>query len=147
MQMRTLAIGGDHAGFELKQKLIEHLRRSGYEVRDAGTNNTESTDYPDYAHTVAQAVQEHQADLGILVCGSGNGVNMAANKHKGVRAALAWNEEVAALARTHNDANVLSLPARFIDEQEAVRIVDEFLSATFEGGRHERRVNKIEQGA
>lgn len=147
MPTRTIAIGGDHAGFELKRKLLEHLREQGYEVKDAGTSSTESTDYPDYAHVVAQAVQDHRADLGILVCGSGNGVNMAANKHKGVRAALAWNEEVAALARTHNDANVLSLPARFIDEQEATRIVDEFLSATFEGGRHERRVNKIEQGA
>lgn len=147
MSKPRLAVGADHAGFELKERILDHLRDAGYEVKDAGTQSAESTDYPDYAHVVAAAVQEHEADLGILVCGSGNGVNMAANKHHGIRAALAWNEDVALLARTHNDANILSLPARFIDEALALRIVEKFLSGHFEGGRHERRVRKIEQGA
>jgi ribose 5-phosphate isomerase B len=147
MPEMTLAIGGDHAGYELKKKLTEHLRAEGFTVLDVGADGPESSDYPEYAHAVARAVQEEEASLGVLVCGSGNGMNMAANKHKGIRAALAWNEDIAALARTHNDANVLTLPARFIPETEALKIVDRFLAAAFEGGRHARRVNKIEMDA
>lgn len=147
MSKMTLAVGGDHAGFELKKKLNAHLRSEGFTVLDMGADTAESSDYPEYAHAVARSVQEQEAALGILVCGSGNGMNMAANKHKGIRAALAWNEDIAALARTHNDANVLTLPARFIPEEDAIRIVDRFLSAAFEGGRHARRVNKIEMDA
>ena len=144
MENRSLAIGSDHAGFELKKIIVEHLRSQGIEVTDLGTNDIASTDYPDHAHRVAELVSNGASDLGILVCGSGNGVNMVANKHSGVRGALAWNEEVAALARQHNNANVLSLPARFITAEEAIRIVQGFMNAKFEGGRHERRVNKIE---
>ena len=146
MSKQRLVVGGDHAGFGMKQAVIDHLRSEGHVVEDAGTHSSESTDYPEYAHAVAEAVRLHEADLGIVVCGSGNGVNMAANKHPGVRAALAWTEEVATLARTHNDANVLSLPARFIDVPLALRIVDQFITSRFEGGRHERRVKKIEVG-
>lgn len=145
MVTQMLVIGGDHAGFQLKQQIVEHLKKKGYGVKDVGTHDEQSTDYPEQAHEVAKAIHEGEATLGILICGSGNGVNMTANKHAGVRAALAWNEEVARLARSHNNANVLSLPARFIHANEAERIVDAFLDARFEGGRHERRVKKIEQ--
>ncbi len=143
MALRIL-IGGDHAGFELKEKLKRHLNERGFGVADAGTWSLESVDYPDYAHTVAQGVVSGEADLGILICGSGNGVNMAANKHKGVRSALAWNAEIAALARQHNNANVLALPARFVTTEEAFAIAEAFLAARFEGGRHQRRSEKIE---
>lgn len=139
-----ISIGSDHAGVGLKQALDRHLQERAVDVRDRGTNSTESTDYPDYAHAVAQDVEAGAVDLGIVVCGSANGVNITANKHHGVRSAIAWNEEVARLAREHNDANVLALPARFVDEALALRIVDAFLAARFEGGRHQRRVEKIE---
>lgn len=139
-----LVIGGDHAGTDLKKALKEHLVGHGAEVFDVGTNSHESVDYPDFAHAVAQGVANGSADLGILICGSGNGVNITANKHPGIRSALAWNPEIAALARQHNDANVLALPARSITNQEAQAIVDAFLEAHFEGGRHQRRVEKIE---
>ena len=138
-----IAIGSDHAGFQLKQTLLNHLKDKGFDVKDFGTHSNESCDYPDYAHKVAEAVEQKQADLGVLICGSGNGINMAANKHKNIRAALAWLPEIASLARQHNDANILSLPARYITESEAKTIVDAFLSAEFEGGRHERRKEKI----
>lgn len=144
MNMKTVAVGGDHAGFILKKRIMDHLKEAGVVVLDLGTNGMESTDYPDFAHAVATAVEDQRADLGILVCGSGNGVNMVANKHRGVRAALAWKPELAALARSHNNANVLSLPARFIEEGEALAAVDDFLRTEFEGGRHQRRVGKIE---
>lgn len=144
MSTHKIAVGGDHAGYALKERIIAHLREVGAEVLDLGTDGTESTDYPDYAHAVATAVEERRADVGILVCGSGNGVNMVANKHQGIRAALAWNQELAALARSHNNANVLSLPARFMDDTEAMASVDKFLHTEFEGGRHQRRVDKIE---
>jgi ribose 5-phosphate isomerase B len=137
-----ISIGADHAGFELKEKVIAYLK--GVDLRDRGTYNEESTDYPDYAHAVAADVQKKEADLGILICGSANGVNITANKHPGVRSAIAWTEEVATLAREHNDANVLALPARYLDMEAALRIVGAFLAARFEGGRHQRRVEKIE---
>lgn len=139
-----ISIGGDHAGFGLKKAIDQHLNDRGTLVRDRGTNSLESTDYPDYAHAVAHDVESGEADLGIVVCGSANGVNITANKHHGVRSAIAWNEEVARLSREHNDANVLALPSRFVDEALALRIVDAFLGARFEGGRHQRRVEKIE---
>lgn len=139
---RQIAIGCDHAGFEYKEALKRKLESSGYDVRDFGTHDKESTDYPDFAHPVADAV-EKGSGKGVLICGSANGVAMAANKHQGVRAAICWNEELAALARQHNDANVICLPARFISLDLAEKITDRFLKEEFEGGRHARRVNKI----
>lgn len=146
MTMRIL-LGGDHAGFDLKRELKDHLEQGGFGVVDVGTLANESVDYPDFAHKVADGVSKGAADLGIVICGSGNGVNISANKHHGVRSALAWNPLVATLAREHNDANVLALPARFVTTAEAMEIVDAFLSARFEGGRHQRRVEKIEPHA
>jgi ribose 5-phosphate isomerase B len=140
-----IAVGSDHAGLDLKHAVKEHLRARGVEVTDKGTHVRESVDYPDHAHAVAAAVAAHQADLGILICGSGNGVAITANKHRGVRAALAWLPELGRLAREHNDANVLALPARFISVEQALAVVDAFLDARFEGGRHQARVEKIEQ--
>ena len=141
--MKSIVIGCDHAGFKLKQIIVQQLKDIGLDVLDLGTNNEESVDYPDHAHPVAELVNDGKRDLGILICGSGNGVNMAANKHPNVRSALSWTPEIATLARAHNNANVLTLPARFIDKDTAKQIVDAFLSTPFEGGRHERRVNKI----
>lgn len=139
----TIAIGSDHAGFELKSFLIERLQASGYNVMDFGTKTADSVDYPDFAHPVAKAVEESGEMLGIVICGSANGVCMTANKHAGVRCALCWNEEIAKLAREHNNANVLALPARFIHEDEALKITEAFLNTGFAGGRHQRRVEKI----
>ena len=139
-----VAIGSDHAGFKLKEKLVEHLRSTGTTIEDKGTFSEGSTDYPDYAHAVARDVTEGKVDLGVVICGSGNGVNITANKHHGVRSALAWNKEVAELARQHNNANVLALPARYITEEEAISITEAFLTTSFEGGRHQRRVAAIE---
>jgi ribose 5-phosphate isomerase B len=141
--MPKIAIGCDHAGFEYKEELKAYLERSGYEVKDFGTYSKESTDYPDFAHPVADAIEKNQFQVGVLICGSANGVAMAANKHKGVRAALCWLEEVASLARHHNNANIVCLPARFISYELAEKITDRFLHENFEGGRHERRVSKI----
>ncbi|MBK9421734.1 MAG: ribose 5-phosphate isomerase B [Flavobacteriales bacterium] len=140
-----IAIGSDHAGFRLKEQLIKYLSSRNVEVLDEGTRSEESTDYPTYAHAVAKAVADGKMDLGIVVCGSGNGVNITANKHNGVRSALAWLPEIAELARRHNNANVLALPARFISTEQAEAITDAFLNATFEGGRHQRRISEIEQ--
>ncbi len=140
-----LAIASDHAGYELKEKMKAHLSGLGHQMEDFGTNNTDSTDYPDYAHPLASSVESGSNALGILICGSGNGVCMTANHHDGIRAALAWNSEVAALARQHNNANVLCLPARYISDEEAFSITEAYLDAQFEGGRHERRVEKIHQ--
>lgn len=140
---RPIAIGCDHAGFEYKENLKKLLSTAGWQVEDKGTYSTDSTDYPDYAHPVAAMVEEEKATAGILICGSGNGVCMTANKHKGIRAALCWTEELASLARQHNNANVLCIPARFVDYMTAELMVNTFLSTTFEGGRHEKRVNKI----
>lgn len=139
-----LYIGSDHAGFGLKQHMVDHLKAAGHTVVDKGTHGPESVDYPDFAHAVAEGVAADEASLGIVICGSGNGVNIAANKHAGIRSALAWTPEIGALARQHNKANVLALPARFITSDEAERIVAAFLDATFEGGRHQGRVDKIE---
>jgi len=138
-----LAIGSDHAGFEYKEALKSWLESNGYTVTDFGAHSTASADYPDFAHPVANAVEKKESDLGLLVCGSANGVAITANKHQGIRAAICWNEELAGLARQHNDANVLCLPARFISPEEAQNILKRFLSSSFEGGRHANRVNKI----
>ena len=139
----VIPIGSDHAGFETKQILIEHLIQLGYEVKDYGCYSDQSIDYPDYAHPVAEHIEANPGSLGILLCGSGNGISMTANKHQGIRAALCWLPELGALARQHNNANILCLPARFISEQTAKEIVDAYLNAEFEGGRHQNRVNKI----
>lgn len=138
-----LGIASDHAGYEMKEELRKYLVEMGYEVKDFGTHSPESMDYPDVAHPLAESVEKGEVELGIALCGSGNGISMTLNKHQGVRAALCWNEELAALARQHNDANVLSLPARFISVDLAKKIVMKFLGSSFEGGRHQRRVEKI----
>jgi ribose 5-phosphate isomerase B len=138
-----IAIGADHAGFEYKELLKKWLEKNGYPIKDFGTFNTESVDYPDFAHPVAEAVEKREFDLGLLLCGSANGVAITANKHQNVRAALCWNEEVAELARHHNNANVVCIPARYVSYELAEKILDRFLHASFEGGRHERRVTKI----
>lgn len=143
--MRTkISMGSDHAGFELKEKVKKFLVGQGYDIIDQGCYSSERADYPDPAHKVAEDVLKKSAAFGVLICGSGNGISMAANKHKGIRAALCWNEEVAALARQHNDANIISLPARFITEEESIKCVKAFLSSSFEGGRHQQRVEKID---
>lgn len=138
-----IAIGGDHAGFELKEIINAQLRVNGHNYKDFGTHSLDSVDYPDFAHPLASAVEKNEFDLGILICGSANGVAMTANKHQGIRAAICWTEEIASLARQHNNANVLCLPARFISAALAEKIVKTFLATSFEGGRHENRVNKI----
>ena len=140
-----IPIGSDHAGFALKQQLINELRAEGYQPDDLGTYSTESTDYPDFAHAVASQVELGKAARGILLCGTGLGMAYAANRHPGVRAAVVWSPEVAELARSHNDANVLVLPARFVSEAEGVSILRTWLNTPFEGGRHDRRIAKIEQ--
>ena len=139
-----IQIGSDHAGFELKAKVIAFLESAGYQVQDFGTYSLDSMDYPDVAHPVALAVLNDTNSLGVLICGSGNGVCLTANKHNGIRAALCWLPELGALARQHNNANVLCLPARFISEETALEIVKAYLSAEFEGGRHQKRVDKID---
>ncbi len=141
--MQIIGIASDHAGFDMKESLKEFLKKLDYKIIDYGTNSPESMDYPDVAHPLAQAVEEGSVNLGIALCGSGNGISMTLNKHKGVRAALCWNQELAQLARNHNNANILSLPARFIDTSLAIDIVKTFLNSDFEGGRHLRRVEKI----
>lgn len=145
MTNETIPIACDHAGYELKQQVINHLKANGFEVKDYGTYSTESCDYPDFAHGVGSAVNSGEFVRGIVICGSGNGVQMTVNKYPHVRCALCWSEEIARLGRQHNDANVLSMPARFISVGEALRIVDAFLNTPFEGGRHQRRVEKISQ--
>lgn len=141
--MPTIAIGADHAGFEFKEILKKALEKNGYKTKDFGAYSIESADYPDFAHPVAEAVEKKEFDLGLLLCGSANGVAITANKHQGIRAAICWNEELAELARQHNNANVLCIPARYVSIELAEKILDRFLHASFEGGRHERRVNKI----
>jgi ribose 5-phosphate isomerase B len=139
-----IPIGADHAGFEMKGKIVEALARLGFEVQDMGTHSAASTDYADYAHPVAHAVETGEAARGVLLCGTGLGMSYAANRHPHVRAAVAWTPEIAALARQHNNANVLVLPARFISEEDAIATLKAWLETPFEGGRHERRVEKIE---
>jgi len=138
-----IALGADHAGYELKLVVRQQLLDMGHTVSDYGTHSPDSMDYPDIAHPVAEAVETGECDLGILICGSANGVAITANKHKEIRAAICWKNELAHLARAHNNANVLCLPARFITESEAHEIVSTFLTSAFEGGRHERRVSKM----
>ena len=138
-----IAICSDHAGYELKGKVIEKLKAAGATVTDYGTNSADSCDYPDYAHPMADDVESGRSDFGVAICGSGNGISMTADKHQGIRCALCWDVELAHLARQHNDANVLSMPARFISVDKAFAIVDEFFATDFEGGRHVGRVNKI----
>jgi ribose 5-phosphate isomerase B len=144
MTILRLALGSDHAGFLLKEKISNYLKEKGYKINDFGCFSEERADYADYGHLVAGAVERGEADFGVLLCGSGNGINMSANKHKGIRAALCWKKEIAALARFHNDANIITLPARYISEQEAFQSLDVFLSTPFEGGRHTDRVLKID---
>ncbi len=138
-----IAFCSDHAGYELKEIIKKHVEAAGYSVDDFGTHSTESCDYPDFAHPAAEAVESGNAQLGIAMCGTGNGISMTLNKHQGIRAALCWSVELAKLAREHNNANILVLPARFIDPQVALQIVDTFLATPFEGGRHQRRIDKI----
>ena len=141
--MRTIAFASDHAGFELKKKLEKYVEEKGYAVKDYGCDSEASCDYPDFAHPAAMAVEKGECDFGIAMCGSGNGIQMTLNKHQGIRAALCWLPELASLARQHNNANILVLPARFISEDEAKQIVDAYLSSEFEGGRQQRRIDKI----
>ena len=139
---KKIAIGSDHAGYQLKEVLKKDLEQKGIEVVDFGCPSEESIDYPDYAHPVSEYVEKNNTQ-GILICGSGNGISMSANKHQGIRAALCWTKEIAQLARQHNNANIISLPARFIETETAKKIIEAFFNTEFEGGRHERRVNKI----
>ncbi|MCB0657224.1 MAG: ribose 5-phosphate isomerase B [Saprospiraceae bacterium] len=141
--MTTIAFGCDHAGYNLKAPILAYLTDAGYEILDFGTYSEESVDYPDFAHPVANAVEGGKASLGILCCGSGNGVAITANKHQGIRAALCWLPELATLARAHNNANILCMPGRFVSGEEAVEMTKAFLATPFDGGRHERRVGKM----
>ena len=143
MKKKKLAIVSDHAGFILKEQLLKYLLNEGYEVKDFGCFSEDSVDYPDFGHPLANAVSSGEFESGISICGTGNGINMTANKHPGVRSALCWNEDISRLSRAHNDANICALPGRFISESEAYLIVKTFLNTDFEGGRHKRRVDKI----
>lgn len=143
MEKVLVGIACDHAGYEMKLAILAHLAQRGFKVVDFGTNSDESVDYPDFAHPLATAVEQKVVNVGISLCGSGNGINMTMNKHQQIRAALCWTEEISRLARLHNNANVCSLPARFISLDLAKKIVDIFLSTEFEGGRHQRRIEKI----
>ncbi len=138
-----IAIASDHAGYEMKVKLLKYLTDKGYQVKDFGPFSAESVDYPDYGHPLATDVEKGNFDKGITLCGSGNGINITANKHQGIRSALCWTEEISSLARKHNDANICALPARFIQFDLATKIVDIFLNTEFEGGRHKTRIDKI----
>ena len=140
---KPIAVGADHAGYEYKSAIVDLLKSKGYEVKDYGTHSKDSVDYPDFAHPVANAVENGDAGCGVLICGSANGVAIAANKHQGVRAAITWEQEVARLARQHNNANIICIPARFVSTPEAEEMINIFLDTEFEGGRHEKRVNKI----
>jgi len=140
---QIIPIGCDHAGYELKLKIIEFLTKKGYEINDFGCHSKDSIDYPDFGHPVAEFVESNPNTKGIVICGSGNGINMTVNKHQGIRSALCWCKEIAVLARLHNDANIIALPARFVAESLAIEMIDVFLNTDFEGGRHQRRVDKI----
>jgi ribose 5-phosphate isomerase B len=140
---KPVALGSDHAGYEYKEDLISYLEAKGIAYKDFGTHSKESVDYPDFAHPVASAVENGEAGFGILLCGSANGVAITANKHQGIRAAVCWGEELAQLAREHNNANIICIPARFVREGDAEKMVEIFMHTSFEGGRHERRVEKI----
>lgn len=142
--MDTIGICSDHAGYELKTFISAYLIQKGFDVKDFGTDSSESCDYPDYAHLLGAAIDEGTLKRGISICGSGNGITMTMNKHAKVRAALSWSEEIATLARQHNDANVCGLPARYVDNEQAISIINAFLDTSFEGGRHQKRVDKIQ---
>ncbi len=143
MKKKKIAIVSDHAGYFLKEKILRYLIKEGQEVKDFGCSSEETVDYPDYGHPLANAVSAGDFELGISICGTGNGINMVVNKHPGIRSALCWNEEISRLARAHNDANICALPGRFISESEAYLIVRTFIDTTFEGGRHKKRIDKI----
>jgi ribose 5-phosphate isomerase B len=143
VEKRKIAIVSDHAGFFLKEKLLDYLIKEKYNVRDLGCPTDEAVDYPDYGHPLANAVASGEFELGLSICGTGNGINMTVNKHPGIRSALCWNEEISRLARAHNDANICAIPGRFVSESEAYLIVKTFLETKFEGGRHKRRIDKI----
>jgi len=140
---KKIALAADHAGFNLKEKIKKYLVESGYEVKDFGCHSTDSVDYPDYVHPAAGSVESGLFDMGFAVCGSGNGMSMTANKYPGIRCALCWNQEISSLARAHNNANMCSLPGRFMSDAEAILIVKTFLDTDFDGGRHQRRIEKI----
>ena len=144
---KPVAIGSDHAGFDYKEDLISFLEAKGLPFKDFGTHSRDSVDYPDFAHPVAESVESGESSFGILLCGSANGVAITANKHQGIRAALCWGEEIAKLAREHNDANVICIPSRFVREGDAEKMVNIFMNTAFEGGRHANRVNKIACGS
>lgn len=139
----TISIGNDHAGTQYKNAVIQFLKSKNIEIVNHGTNEESSVDYPDFVHPVANDVESGASEMGIIICGSGNGASMTANKHKGIRSALCWSSEIAKLARQHNDANILSIPARFVSEQQAIDMVQLFLDTEFEGGRHQKRIDKI----
>jgi len=143
MKTKKIVIASDHAGFELKEKIVEYLKGKQISVEDLGTNSPNSVDYPDFGHALAEHVASKRYDAGISLCGSGNGINITANKHPEIRSALCWRKDIAELARSHNDANICALPARFLSFEQACQIVDAFLSTPFEGGRHQRRIEKI----
>ena len=139
----TISIGNDHAGVDLKKHIVKYLNENGFRTNDKGTNTDKSVDYPDFIHPVSKEVEENISSIGIIICGSGNGAAMTANKRKTIRAALCWNQETSKLAREHNNANILSIPSRFVSKAEALEIVDTFIKTGFEGGRHQRRIEKI----
>ncbi|MEJ6734219.1 MAG: ribose 5-phosphate isomerase B [Flavobacteriales bacterium] len=143
MDIKNIGIACDHAGFEYKEEVVKYLTNKGLEVQDFGCYSDESVDYPDLAHQLSKKINDGDLELGIQFCGSGNGINMSANKHQGVRSALCWQEDIAQLARLHNNANICTMPARFISLEKALKIIDIFLATEFEGGRHQRRVDKI----
>jgi len=138
-----IAIASDHAGFTLKEKLVRYLSEQGYEIKDFGTDSDESVDYPEFGHALANAVGKEEYNFGIAICGSGNGISMTTNKHQNIRSAICWNQEITELARAHNDANICSLPGRFLSLEESIIIIETFIKTAFEGGRHERRIKKI----
>ena len=138
-----ISIGNDHAGVDLKNQIVKHLNKKGFTTNDKGTNTNESVDYPDFIHPVSKEIEGKKSNMGIIICGSGNGAAMTANKRKNIRAALCWSKEISKLARQHNDANILSIPSRFVSHNEAIEIVDVFINTKFEGGRHQKRIEKI----
>jgi len=140
---RILAIASDHAGYQMKLSIIKYLEEKGHELRDFGTDSTRAVNYPDFGHPLAEAVESPRFHMGISLCGSGNGINMVTNKHQGIRGALCWNREISKMARSHNDANICSIPARYIDLETAIEIVDAFLETEYEGGRHDARISNI----
>lgn len=141
--MKTIGLASDHAGYPLKEQVKEWLTARGYEYKDFGTYSTDSCDYPQFGHALASAVENGECPTGIAICGTGNGINMSVNHHKGIRGALCWQPEIAALARQHNDANIMVMPGRFIDAETAAKCVETFLNTEFEGGRHQRRIDAI----